>query len=288
MWSRINPSKYQRSLLLILFLLSPSVLPIITVQAERIPEPRPDAPTWLEPPQNQTIEYGTRFRYKVNITQPDGAYWWFVSDTENFRIAGGFFSALIQDNQLLAVGKYFLGIKVWDVHYNSLESWIIITIIDSVPPTITTSGSINFTRGARDQVLSWTIYDLNPSNYIVTRNGVQFEGGEWTENEKIVEILLDYIPPGSHYFVLTATDIGGNSVSSVVKVKVFDNETADQQPHNPSAFAGGNVFGNFGRYAPPRIALPFMELFAATVLMGLAFLVAVAVISDKEKGFGFD
>ena len=286
--TRRYPNLAKKSVILVIFIfLIPNTI-VEPVNAERIPTRRPDMPHWDSIPQNQTIEYGTRFNYQVNLSQPNAAYWWFISDTRNFRISGGPFSALIQDNKLLDIGTYVLGISVWDMEYNNLKAWIIITVSDTVHPTISSPQDMNITRGSKGNTLTWELFDLNPVRYQVFRNNILLEAAEWTEPEVSVDVVLDFITTGTYYYKITATDIGGNVVSDVVKVEVLENTTLEQPTHHPDVYAEKNPFGGFGKYAAPRLNLPVMELFAAIVLLGLAAVVAIAVLVDRDKEWGFD
>ena len=286
--TRRCPNLAKKSVVLVVFIFLILNTRIEPTNAERLPTPRPDMPYWESPPQNQTLEYGTRFHYMVNLSQPNAAYWWFISDTRNFRISGGPFSALIQDNRPLDIGTYVLGISVWDMEYDNLKAWIIITVSDTVHPSISNPQDMNVTRGSKGNILTWELFDLNPVRYQVFRNGILLETAEWTEPDVSVDVVLDFITTGTYYYEITATDIGGNVALDVVKVEVLENTNIEQPSHHPDVYAEKNPFGGFGKYAAPRLILPVMELFAALVLLGLAAFVAIAVLVDRDKEWGFD
>jgi hypothetical protein len=286
--TRRCPDSAKKSVILVIFIFLVLNTIIEPASAERIPEPRLDRPYWTSPPQNQTIEYGTHFYYQVNISQPTPAFKWFISDTKNFRIDGEPFSAVIRDNAPLALGTYILGISVWDMEYSNLQAWIIITVSDTIHPSISNPEDMNITRGSEGNILTWELFDLNPVRYQVFRNNILLEAAEWTEPEVSVDVVLDFITTGTYYYEIRATDIGGNVASDIVKVEVLENTTLEQPSHHPDVYAEKNPFGGFGKYAAPKLILPVMELFAAIVLLGLAAVVAIAVLVDRDKEWGFD
>ncbi len=97
------------------------------------------APTWDEPPQNQTIEYGATYVYDFDATDPSGIGEWWVDDTIHFVID---WLGQIRTVGILEPDTYGVRVYVSDIHGNSLSVSITVEVIATTTTTPTTNTSV--------------------------------------------------------------------------------------------------------------------------------------------------
>jgi len=89
------------------------------------------APTWIQTPQDQTLEYNVPLSYQLQASDPSGIASWAVNDTLNFAISSG---GLLTNATFLEPGVYYVEITVTDVYSHSTSITIMITVSEpSVP-----------------------------------------------------------------------------------------------------------------------------------------------------------
>ncbi len=248
-------------------------------------DPVPDAPQWIEIPQNVTLEYGERFSLTVNVSTSAAA--WAISDEQNFKInwRWGAYSATIKDNGALPIGVYFLRIYVWDLQYSGISADIWITVVDSHIPEIESPGVIEYLQGSnRSMTFSWIASDANPVSYLITLNTALVEMGDWVDEERTFTVSIGHLRKGTYIYELTLEDIGGNIASDRVTVHVTSDGSETVVISHDYL-----VNRNAERYVyvdPPKIL--FIEVFAIFVLSGLVGLVMVAAVAGKGHEFGFN
>ncbi|MHA2104986.1 MAG: hypothetical protein ACW981_16275 [Candidatus Hodarchaeales archaeon] len=134
------------------------------------------------------------------------------------------------DNQAINVsvdglnpGYYVYKLISEDVWGQQSENILNVNIFpDIIAPGITKPNDITFELGTDGNVLKWTLTDINPHNYSVTRNGEPIVTNEqWIDNETI-EIPLNHLPAGSHNFLIIAQDTLGQETTDLVLVKIED------------------------------------------------------------------
>ncbi|UCE11745.1 MAG: hypothetical protein JSW61_07395 [Candidatus Thorarchaeota archaeon] len=241
-------------------------------------QPAPDMHRWIEQPTNQTLEYGERLHYKVNISE--FAFEWRVSDEIHFSIGDG----LIVDNFVLPIGEYLLGIMVWDISYDLLQAWIYIIVRDSVIPVLSSPSDVEMTQGEQGKALLWTASDSNPSNYRIVKNGFIIEQGDWTEPFREFEISLNYISVGTHTYTLTVVDFGGNSVSDTARVYVNANASYVENT-STTASSGENIGDSKDVIFMRGGARMVMELYAVISISGLIVLVSISILLGTPQEF---
>ncbi len=138
------------------------------------------APTWVQTPKNQTIEFATAYSYKVNATDPSGISQYRVNDTTYFKINKT--SGLLQNNTLIPVGIRWINISVNDTKNNKRSIKINITVKDTTPPIINSisdapdpvdyGAKINFTANVTDKkAVSKVWIDIKGLNRTMTADG---------------------------------------------------------------------------------------------------------------------
>lgn len=251
-------------------------------QSASIPIREIKRPTWVTEPTNQTIEYGTRFKYKLSISSSEEDIEWRISDTYHFRIGSG----LIQDNFILSIGAYYVGVQVWDNYYDQLTSWFWVFVVDSVYPELLSPGNIEFDEGEENKTLKWTVYDLNPQWYQISLGGQVFDEGIWSEELQVFEINLSRLKAGTYVYTLTVTDLGDNISEDSVVAHIHKNDSISQST-TASVYTHENNWENRNRDVQIQIYAP-METFAVIVISGLIGLISVAFLMGGPKGFQFE
>ncbi|MHA1930508.1 MAG: hypothetical protein ACTSV2_18195 [Candidatus Thorarchaeota archaeon] len=125
--------------------------------------------------------------------------------------------------------------------YNATSIVNVTVYEDLSPPTITSPDDISYEMGADGNLITWTIYDSNPSNYslevLVLYNDTSYgnttalepvlaniTGHEWTlEDPKgdDISFIVDDIFLGNYSFILTLFDDYGFNVTDSVNVTVY-------------------------------------------------------------------
>ena len=98
------------------------------------------APTWVQTPANQTVNYGQPFGYKVNATDDIAISAYSVNDTANFAINS---SGYVTNNTLLDVGTYGLNITVNDTSGNKNSALVTVTVVLGTTQNVVANTSTN-------------------------------------------------------------------------------------------------------------------------------------------------
>ena len=178
----------------------------------------PTVPTWLIEPENQDHEYGHGFEYTVEVLSPTGIApiesWW-ISDSD-FDVSDGTISSSVA----LDLGVYPLEVRVFNIYGFYLSGFFNVTVADTVTPTIVGPDDFNYVVGQTGRLITWIPDDLGPVSYSLTLDGVVVMSGAWNSTAENITYTADGLDIGDHTFVLTVTDIGGNSVTDRVVVTV--------------------------------------------------------------------
>ncbi len=178
----------------------------------------PTLPTWIAEPENQDHEYGHDFEYTVEIVSPTGiapiSEWWI--DDSDFDVADG----VITSSVALDLGVYPLEVRAINIYGFYLSGNFNVTVADTVAPTIVGPDDFSYTVGQTGRLISWIPDDLGPATYSLTLDGVVVMSGDWNSTAENITYTADGLDVGAHTFVLTVTDIGGNSATDTVVVTV--------------------------------------------------------------------
>ena len=174
-----------------------------------------EAPTWLEPLENQDVLIGNSFFYDVNATDNVTIAQYFINDTNNFNIDA--VTGVITNAVELELGVYFLNISVNDTSGNVLSEVITITILpDSNAPewvTIPTDQivlegvSFSYDVNATDDVAiaEYFINDTNNFN-IDAVTGV-------ITNASVLDL-------GEFSLNISVSDVNGNILSEIITITI--------------------------------------------------------------------
>jgi len=169
-------------------------------------------PTWVEDPQNQTLEFGDSLSYDVNATDPSGIASYWVNNT-NFNIDA---NGLITNTSSLLVGTYWLRINALDPYDNNLTEVISITIEDTTAPTwiddpinitLELGDSYSFDANATDPS-GINQYWINNTNFNVDINGL-------ISNVSNLNV-------GVYWITFNVSDCYGNNLTKVFSITIED------------------------------------------------------------------
>jgi C4-type Zn-finger protein len=121
----------------------------------------------------------------------------------------------------LSVGTYNYTIVVYDKSSNLANDTVIVTVIDTYNPLITSPANFTYVEGSFGNSISWSGVDDYPDNYIIYQNATINATASWSSGVPIV-YNIDGRMKGTYNFTIILYDSSGNSVSDTVMVTVTD------------------------------------------------------------------
>jgi hypothetical protein len=152
----------------------------------------------------------------------------------------------------LPVGSYEYNITVYDGVGNFIEDSVIVTVVDTTLPFVDNPSNRNYELGTPGNAINWTLGDVNPDVYHVTRNGVLIETKSWINGT--ISVNVDNLPVGIYEFNITVYDEVGNFIVDSVNVTVVD--STPPSVSGPSSFnyefgtTGNKIEWNVGDIDP--------------------------------------
>lgn len=130
------------------------------------------------------------------------------------------------------VGVHTIVCTIFDIHDNTAEDTVIVTVVDTTNPTIDHPTDISYTFEDTGNSFTWQPRDNNPQTYVLTLDGEVIESDSWDGGDITVDV--DGLDVGSHIYLILITDASGNSVSDSVAVTVLEPVTTptptDEEP----------------------------------------------------------
>ncbi|MCY3410000.1 MAG: BspA family leucine-rich repeat surface protein [Candidatus Heimdallarchaeota archaeon] len=144
--------------------------------------------------------------------------------------------------QFFNLGQYNFSVLVTDTSGNAVLDTVIVTIIDTSPPQITSPEDLSFESGTTGNTITWQGNERNPYYYRIYLNGTQIAGLEWDGAD--VSLQLDNFLPHGYNFTIILYDSSGNTVSDTVMVSIIDSTAPEMDEeeileNNPNVQAGG-------------------------------------------------
>jgi len=172
-------------------------------------------PEWNEIPVDQTIDFASKFQYKLNATDLGGIELFSVNDTQ-FEITE---NGLLSNATELAPNIYMLEIIVVDSSGNNKSALIAVTVVDDVAPT--------WIEEPQDQTCEFGtdfLYNMNATDLVGIEsfnvNDSQFEINENGVLSNANVLLL------ANYFVeITVFDKVGNNLTASFTISVIDTKS---------------------------------------------------------------
>jgi len=171
-------------------------------------------PTWSPAPTDQTVEFGSTFRYDLNATDLSGVSVWWVNDTIHFQID---ITGVVTNKTTLSVSIYGLRVNATDGQGNILSGTFRVTVRDTTPPVWGPSPvnqNVEFGTSFR--------YDLNATDlsgvpvwWVNDTTNFQIDGTGVITNKIALSVIV-------YGLRVNATDGQGNVLSGTFRVTVQD------------------------------------------------------------------
>lgn len=187
------------------------------------------APTWLQTPTDQTVEFGSPFRYDLNATDLSGINLWWIEGS-GFAIDQ---NGLLTNSSQLSLGLSTVTVYVEDSYDNERHIRLNITVQDTVGPIVNSPEDVVMEIGEVGRSITWTAFDILPSRYEILRNGTMIASGEWTESHTSIETSLNGLAAGIWFFEIRLNDTSSNHVMDEVVVLVQDSSPPPTTPTTP-------------------------------------------------------
>ncbi|MHA2031999.1 MAG: right-handed parallel beta-helix repeat-containing protein, partial [Candidatus Kariarchaeaceae archaeon] len=181
------------------------------------------SPEIILAPSNTFVEAGTTGN---NLT-------WIGIDEETF-VANVYIDGIANNSYLwfsrtptvipidgFGLGVYNLTVEFVDFDQNKLNSSVLVTVVDTTPPNISTELVFSFMENSVNNIINWTLTDIYPFNYTILKDGIFNSTGSWVNNE-IISLDVAGLPIGVYNYTLVANDTSSNINSSTIFVIIYD------------------------------------------------------------------
>ncbi|MGY5872757.1 MAG: NosD domain-containing protein [Candidatus Thorarchaeota archaeon] len=127
-------------------------------------------------------------------------------------------SSILLDVDDLTIGSYNFTIVLYDLFGHMTSDTVIVTVIDSVPPTVSSLGDFEYEMGTTGHKITWTLNDVHPGQFVFLRNGIEIVSGSWSGDN--LTLNIDGLSVGVHTYTIRVYDTSGNTGSDTVIVTV--------------------------------------------------------------------
>ena len=182
-------------------------------------------PTWTAAPDDQVLEIGLPLSYQLYADDHYGIVGWTVNNTD-FTIIDG----LLQNATLLDLGLYPIEIRAYDPSDNYVAADIMISVGDSIPPSVDSPPDVVMSEDETGVFLQWVVGDATPYRYELLRNGTVIDSGEWLPEMRSIQVELTGLSPGLYEYTIILEDRGGNTATDVALVTVQEATTSTTTP----------------------------------------------------------
>ncbi|MDH5403680.1 MAG: BspA family leucine-rich repeat surface protein [Candidatus Heimdallarchaeota archaeon] len=142
----------------------------------------------------------------------------------------------------LDIGSHTFIINVFDNSGNMATDSVNVIVHESIPPMINNPVDISYTQGSTGNTISWTVGDIHPGVYIVSKDTeVILEDVTWTNGT--ITINIDGLTEGTYTFTISVYDEFGNVVDDTVMVTVT---TIPDTGNDNSGFLNFRLFSFVG------------------------------------------
>ncbi|MGY5876422.1 MAG: right-handed parallel beta-helix repeat-containing protein, partial [Candidatus Thorarchaeota archaeon] len=225
------------------------------------------APTWIDFPPDQVVEYNELFSYQVTATDISGIDHWELIVDEGFWIWYG----EINQTKWLPVGEYQLEVRVYDIYDNYASGVFNLSIVDTTLPVIDNYGDDRYFHAGMLEELEMQIIEDNLVSYVILMDGVEVASGNQTDVFNQIHYSLAHLDVGVYNFTLVVTDVGGNVVSSTIIVTVAPMPVSTSTSTTPYTTPT----------TPPQIFDPLIFVYLAVV--SVAVIAIIVIIMKRRK-----
>jgi subtilisin family serine protease len=169
-------------------------------------------PQWLNPPQDQQIEFGNSFSYDVGAYDMVVITHYSIDDTTNFEIDS---SGLIKNVNSLSVNTYPLEVKAYDNYDNYVEAEININVVDTTLPT--------WDEELKNHTIDYNVpfsYDVNASDLSGIDSYSVNNTTDFSVNKDGIITNATFLNSGTYYLKVTAADPYDNKIEEKIHITV--------------------------------------------------------------------
>ncbi len=143
----------------------------------------------------------------------------------------------------LTTGLFNFTMVVYDMSGNSAYDSVMITVYDVTAPVLDSPDDFDDSEGSIGTMLSWTPFDLHPSNYIIYLESVAIKSGLWNSSDESISVSMDELTLGDWNFTIVVYDDSGLSDADTVIVTVYDGTSPTTSNPDDSFYAEGQGSG---------------------------------------------
>jgi parallel beta-helix repeat protein len=133
--------------------------------------------------------------------------------------------SMVVDLEGISVGAYNYTINAIAIGGNTTDGVIVTVTPDVTSPTIDSPGDVSYEINALGNTITWNPYDLNPSYYIIYRNGTPLFTRPWNLTSETLVVNVDGLDIGMYNYTVLVSD----SIFNVTDT-VFVTVTPDTTP----------------------------------------------------------
>ncbi|MCY3410656.1 MAG: hypothetical protein INQ03_03365 [Candidatus Heimdallarchaeota archaeon] len=156
-------------------------------------------------------------------------------------------SPTVIDIDGLTKGSYNFTIMFLDESNNYITDTVIVTILDTTDPSISSPADIYYNEGETNNEINWTVSDTYAKNFKIYKNGSLIFGSYWSSGYLAISVDGNFL--GVYNYTLIIFDMSGNSNWDTVLVHVSDNlaPTVNTPPdYSYSEGNSNNIIGWIG------------------------------------------
>ena len=110
----------------------------------------------------------------------------------------------------LPLGVYNITIVVFDISMNWISDTVLVTVIDTLAPSINHPVDINLEAGINDCTITWVVSEIHPSHYVIYRNSSEVASDQW--NGYSISIAADSLNVRIYNYTILVYDTSGKLV----------------------------------------------------------------------------
>ncbi len=120
------------------------------------------------------------------------------------------------------LGHYNVTIVVFDSSGNQGVDAVWVSVVDNTVPTVDSPADIEYAEGQAGNSITWSPSDLHPLSYEILLDSVRVRAGPWNSSFETISIVVDDYAIGVYNLTIVLTDVGGNTATDEVELRVYD------------------------------------------------------------------
>jgi hypothetical protein len=142
----------------------------------------------------------------------------------------------------LPIAVYNYTLIITDFGGNTGIDTVFLTVFDTDLPYINHPPDTSVIEDSIGNYVEWYPLDLNPSSYVIYRDGISVDSGTWTNISEPISISVDGLTLGLYNYTIVVTDSDTNTANDTILVTCYDGTP-------PTVNSPADVFYNEGEPA---------------------------------------